>query len=143
MKEIMENLKSKKLKITPQRLAIYNMLYNTTSHPTAEAIHSALSCENPTLSLATVYKTLCTLKTHGLVQELNVGDESSRYDANVSSHSHIICNICGEVMDYHTSLDLNSYTKSMEEKTGFHLESTKLYFYGTCKSCYKTSQIAE
>lgn len=143
MKEVMENLREHKLKITPQRLAIYNMLYNTTSHPTAETIYKSLSPDNPTLSLATVYKTLCTLKSYGLVQELSIGDESSRYDANTTNHSHLICTACGEVHDYHSPIDLNSYITIMEEKTNFHLESTKLYMYGTCDNCYEAKKIAE
>ena len=37
MSSIPEMLRAKGLKVTPQRIAILNMLMNTKSHPTAEA----------------------------------------------------------------------------------------------------------
>ena len=61
----MENIslifKEKKLKLTPQRLAVYQYLKSTTEHPSAETIYNGLQATYPTMSLATVYKTLKTL----------------------------------------------------------------------------------
>ena len=85
-----EMLKSQKLKVTPQRLAIFHMLYNTKSHPSAETIYNSLQETHPTMSLATVYKTLDALAKAGLVQQLHLGEDSFRYDATASSHPHII-----------------------------------------------------
>lgn len=63
MEHLAAMLKSKQLKVTPpQRLAIFNILYNTVEHPSAETLYKALQPTHPTMSLATVYKTLDTLK---------------------------------------------------------------------------------
>ena len=74
----MENIslifKEKKLKLTPQRLAVYQYLKSTNEHPSAEIIYNALQATYPTMSLATVYKSLKTLVEVNLVQELNVGE---------------------------------------------------------------------
>ena len=78
MKEIAQILREKGLKVTPQRIAVYNMLCNTKEHPDAETIYKTLEPTNPTMSLATVYKTLDFFKQLGLVQELNVGEGRSR-----------------------------------------------------------------
>ena len=63
---IMENITSifreKKLKLTPQRLAVYKYLMSTNEHPSAEIIYKSLQPEYPTMSLATVYKA-CLLYT--------------------------------------------------------------------------------
>ena len=53
--------KEKKLKLTPQRLAVYKYLISTKEHPSAETIYTALQPTYPTMSLATVYKALKTL----------------------------------------------------------------------------------
>lgn len=134
MERLAEILKTKKLKVTPQRLAIYKVLYETTAHPTAEDIYTALRKSHPTMSLATVYKTLDALKKADLATELNVGDDSSRYDANIKSHPHMVCLECGQVMDLHTN-SLSGFKAQIQEETDFEIMSEKVYFYGTCKSC--------
>lgn len=137
MERLAEILKTKKLKVTPQRLAIYKVLYETTAHPTAEDIYNALKQTHPTMSLATVYKTLDALKKADLATELNVGDDSSRYDATVKSHPHMICLSCNKVMDLETD-SLVKFKNAIQEETEFDIVSEKVYFYGTCKTC-KTS----
>jgi Fur family transcriptional regulator, peroxide stress response regulator len=134
LEQLAEILKTKKLKVTPQRLAIYKVLFETTSHPTAEDIYSALRQTHPTMSLATVYKTLDALKKVDLATELNVGDDSSRYDATVKSHPHLICLSCNKVMDLETE-SLTHFKTKIQEETEFDIVSEKVYFYGTCKSC--------
>lgn len=134
MERLAEILKTKKLKVTPQRLAIYKVLYDTTAHPTAEDIYNALRKTHPTMSLATVYKTLDALKKADLATELNIGDDSSRYDATVKSHPHMVCFECGKVMDLHTD-SLASFIEQVQEETDFDIYSEKVYFYGICKNC--------
>lgn len=139
MERLADILKTKKLKVTPQRLAIYKVLYETTSHPTADAIYSALKETHPTMSLATVYKTLDALKKADLVHELSVGEDSSRYDANMKSHPHMICLTCGTVFDLHTDV-LEDAIKKVQVETDFEIMSEKVYFYGVCTNCKKISE---
>lgn len=137
MEDLALVLKSKNLKVTPQRLAIYSVLCNTTEHPSAETIYNALLETHPTMSLATVYKTLDTLKKSGLVQELNVGEDSFRYDATVASHPHMICNVCNRVYDLHTNT-LDSIISTLQPETDFQIESAQIFLYGTCSDCKTT-----
>ncbi|TCK89033.1 Fur family peroxide stress response transcriptional regulator [Natranaerovirga hydrolytica] len=138
MEKLAEMLKAKKLKVTPQRLAIFGILYNTRNHPSAETIYKALQPTHPTMSLATVYKTLDTLKKSDLVEELNVGEDSFRYDATISPHPHAICLKCNSVEDLDTKV-LDNITSEIQDETDFDIISEKLYFYGYCKKC-KTSK---
>lgn len=139
MQKLAEMLKAKKLKVTPQRLAIFNMLYNTTSHPSAETIYKSLQETHPTMSLATVYKTLDALQKARLIQQLNVGEESFRYDANVSSHPHVICLDCNQVFDIETNI-LDNLRSQVASETDFDLISEKVYLYGTCPGCKKKKE---
>ena len=82
MKAIINIFREKKLKLTPQRLAVYKYLMNTTDHPSAETVYTAIQPEYPTMSLATVYKALKTLVEVNLIQEINVGEGNFRYDGN-------------------------------------------------------------
>lgn len=130
-----ERLKSNNLKVTPQRLAIYSLLSKTYKHPSAETIYNELKETYPTMSLATVYKTLSSLKLVNLIQELNVGEDSYRYDANTNSHPHIICIKCNNIFDFHSINVIEDVKKDIEEKTEFELLYEQVYFYGICKEC--------
>ncbi|AWK52650.1 transcriptional repressor [Clostridium beijerinckii] len=126
--------KEKKLKLTPQRLAVYNYLINTTSHPSADIIYTDIHVQYPTMSLATVYKALKTLVDVGLIQEINVGEGNFRYDGNSSSHPHLQCLGCGKVNDFR-DLSLDNLNSLAEEHTDYKIISNKVYFYGYCTDC--------
>ena len=134
MQELARRLRDKSLKVTPQRLAIFKMLCETKSHPSAESIYKNLEPDHPTMSLATVYKTLDALKRNGLVQELNVGENSFRYDAMTDTHPHIICTHCGCVEDFESPA-LDNIRTMVENETDYIIESHQIYLYGRCKAC--------
>lgn len=126
--------KEKKLKLTPQRLAVYNYLINTNSHPSADVIYTDIHIQYPTMSLATVYKALKTLVSVGLIQEINVGEGNFRYDGNSSSHPHLQCLGCGKVDDF-KDLSLDNLNSLAEEHTDYQIVCNKVYFYGYCSDC--------
>lgn len=137
MLELTAILKEHGLKVTPQRLSIFKMLRSTKAHPSAEVIYKALQEEHPTMSLATVYKTLDTFVQHGLVQQLNVGEDSYRYDADISAHSHIQCTKCKCVMDLPPLQHVSALREEVHQSTGFALSHEQIYFYGLCPTCQK------
>lgn len=134
MKDTTQILREKNIKVTPQRIAVYNMLMNTQEHPDVETIHKSLEVTNPTISLATIYKTVDYFKSLGLVQELNVGQGRSRYDAFVEPHPHTVCLCCGKVEDLIFDEPLNISDK-VTEKSGFIPDFEQVVFYGRCKEC--------
>lgn len=136
MENITAIFKEKKLKLTPQRLAVYKYLMSTKEHPSAEAIYKAIQPDYPTMSLATVYKALKTLVEVGLVQEINVGEGNFRYDGSITSHPHIQCVNCGKVEDLDT-LCLDILNEEASKHTNFKILSNKIYFYGVCPKCEK------
>jgi Fur family peroxide stress response transcriptional regulator len=138
MIDVVKALKEKGYKVTPQRIAVYDILKNTKEHPTVETIYNRLQPMYPTMSLATVYKSLEMFKDINLVQELNVGEDKFRYDANVKHHPHITCTSCGKVDDVDDEMFFN-LSEQVAIKTGYHITGQKLYFYGQCPSC-KQSQ---
>ncbi len=135
MNQLAENLKANKLKVTPQRLAIYTYLMNTTSHPTVETIYNDLKEDFPTMSLATVYKTVASLRDVHLVKEFNVGEDSNRYDANTDSHSHLICTKCHNVYDYYGDIDITENINEIQKLSGFKIDACDINFYGICENC--------
>lgn len=133
MNELISVLKKNGYKITPQRIAIYDVLKDTREHPCVDSIYNKLHPMFPTMSLATVYKSLEVFKSLGLIQELNVGEGSFRYDANTIQHPHVICLNCGKVDD--AELDDIDLTEQVEIKTDYKIIKQQIYFYGYCPEC--------
>lgn len=134
MVDLIKFLKEKGYKVTPQRIAVYDILKNTKEHPSVDMLYSSLQPVYPTMSLATVYKSLEVFKALGLVQELNVGEDKFRYDANVNQHPHITCTACGRVEDVDDEM-LFDLSEQVGRKTGYKLISQQLYFFGYCPNC--------
>lgn len=136
MEKLSSLFKEKNLKLTPQRYAIYKYLKATKAHPSAEMIYNELRTNYPTMSLATVYKTLKTLIEIDLVQELNVGEDNFRFDANTEMHPHIMCLSCGKVDDIEHA-DFSYLNKEVEKFSSYNVKDHQLYFYGVCPECKK------
>ena len=92
--DIAQILRSEGFKVTPQRIAIYDALRGHHNHPTAEMIYHSLRPTHPSMSLATVYKTMEIFEKIGLVKVLEVGDERAHYDWDTTAHAHIRCVRC-------------------------------------------------
>ena len=132
-----EKLREKKLKLTPQRIAIYSALLNTKSHPSAETIYKSIESTHPTMSLATVYKTLEILKNHELIQEFNVGEDCFRYDATYESHPHFVCMVCGMVADLPSTrlINTNEIRTELSDATDYEIIKEQINFFGKCSAC--------
>jgi len=122
------------IKVTPQRLAVYEILAQTKSHPSADQIFRLLQAQNPAISLSTVYKTLDTLRSVGLISLLNVGEDSHRYDGNPDPHGHLVCTSCHRVDDLDEGL-LGDVSSLLQRKSHYRLSALNLYLYGLCPDC--------
>ncbi|MCY6957082.1 transcriptional regulator PerR [Clostridium brassicae] len=134
MDNITSTFREKKLKLTPQRIAVYKYLLSTKEHPSAETIYKALHEDYPTMSLATIYKTLKTLVEVNLIQEINVGEGNFRYDGNAIPHPHIQCLNCGKVDDIE-GISFSNLNETVKDYTDYEVLSNKIYFYGLCCNC--------
>ncbi len=128
----MKKLKELGLKLTPQRIAILEYLEGNEEHPSAEDIYQAVSQKFPTMSLATIYNTLDTLRERGKVIELTTDPDKKRFDPNVDPHNHAICINCKKIVDIHTSFDL---VIPEDARKGFEIFGNHIEFYGKCSQC--------
>lgn len=136
MDKIRKVFKENNLKLTPQRIAVYHYLVDIESHPSAEDIHNELYEKFPTMSLATVYKSLKVLTEVDLISEINLGEGNFRYDAIVEDHPHIKCTVCGKVEDIE-GVPMEILNNEIKKHTDYDISGNKLYFFGVCKECQK------
>ena len=113
--QLKELLNEHGLKSTHQRLVIYKCLMDTDAHPTADEIYNSIKEGYPTISLATVYKTLESLATAGLANKVMSNDGYMRYDGNTELHNHIYITNTHEIVDYEDS-ELSELLQSYFDK---------------------------
>ncbi len=123
----------KRENFSSKRTAIYNVLKNTTEHPSAKTIYEKLKNDYPDLSLGTVYRNISHFKEKGMVISVATVNGEERIDANTSPHAHFICNGCGNVYDVFDS-QLNETAVSLE-KQGFKIADFSVNFHGLCYKC--------
>ena len=133
--EIREQFRAKGVPLTHQRLAVYEELAGRHDHPSAESLYESLKKAYPSLSLATVYKTLQTLHEMGMVARVDSPAAQARYDAIVETHHHAVCTACGSIEDLFDARAHRGAEVRLEQRE--QLLGARVAFHGLCASCAK------
>ena len=130
--ELTALFRSRGLRVTPQRQAVFRALTNATHH-TAEGVYAAVSTELPTISLRTVYQTLNDLSAMGELSALNLGTGSTRFDPNLEPHHHLVCEACGRIEDL--PHEFTGVLLPAQVAETFTVTATEIVFRGRCANC--------
>ena len=122
------------LAVTHQRQVIFEALAGTPDHPSPEDVYALVKQAVPSMSLATVYKTLHTFVEHGILRELSPHHGTMRVDWNTGAHHHLICIRCKKVMDIEDE-DLNRIQVRQKLPQGFKVERVTVEIQGLCAKC--------
>ena len=120
------------LKLTPQRMAIMAFLEGNVQHPSADDVYRAVKRAFPTMSFATVYNTLETLKQRGTLIELTGDPDKKRFDPNTAPHHHLICTGCRKIVDVMADIQLDADESAF---AGFQVTGKHIEFTGLCPDC--------
>ena len=134
--EIINKFRQQGYKITPQRRAIFEIIYNNGDHPNTEDIYIQLKEKMPDISLTTVYNTLNELNALGFIDVVhNAGDGSIRYDTRSDNHDHLYCLQCKRIIDIEgNTADVKI---SEDEAKGFQIIKQQVTYSGYCPECQK------
>jgi len=122
------------LAMTHQRQVIFEALDHTPDHPTPEDVYDRVKKAVPSMSLATVYKTLHTFVEHGILRELSPHHGSLRMDWNTGAHHHVICTRCKQVTDIEDK-ELDRIKLRHKLPAGFKVDRVAVEFQGLCADC--------
>jgi len=124
------------LKLTPQRLAIIDVLVEKTPlHPSASFVYREVKKHAGGISLSTVYATLKELSRQGIIKMLEFDRMENRFEGNLTDHINLICKGCSKIIDFKSPISINS--KEVDKKARFQVTDTRLDFYGYCQECRK------
>jgi Fur family peroxide stress response transcriptional regulator len=136
-----EACRHSRLRVTPQRLAVYRALAEDTGHPTAEAVYARLRPGMKSLSRATVYRTLESLESEGFIRRVSTTDGAARFEANLAPHVHLVCRVCGMMRDLGETPPPPSLVNS-GLPDGFVVKEIDIRIVGTCRGCRRTGSPA-
>jgi len=95
-----EQLHQRGLKVTPQRMAIFEAVFQLKNHPTAENIIDYIKINHPNISIGTVYKVLDSFVRHNLLKKVKNDKDLMRYDAILQQHHHLYCTETERIEDF-------------------------------------------
>lgn len=132
---IINTLRARGCRITPQRVAILHVLLNSREHPGVEQVYTQVKANFPTTSLATVYKTVHLLKEIGEILEIGLAAGGNRYDGNKPyPHPHLICTECKTIIDPEVR-SLDRLASEVSQSSGYRIVSHQVDFFGICPAC--------
>jgi len=136
--EVRDKLIHSGLKVTPQRIAIFEAVAILNNHPTVDQIIDYIRKNHPNVAIATVYKVLDALVQHKLITRVNTERDITRYDAILEPHHHIYYSDSNKIEDY-VDNELSDLLKTYFKKKsipGITIESIKLQIIGKSKIKY-------
>jgi Fur family ferric uptake transcriptional regulator len=128
-------LRSRGLRVTPQRMIILGAIVGAHDHFSAEDIHSSIADDNPGVNLSTVYRTLETFERHHLVRRTDLGLGRIVYHwSGRTPHHHLVCHACGRIIEIDDDA-LEALTRELERRYGFHADLQHQSIFGHCVGC--------
>ena len=132
--QLIAALKARDFRLTPQRVELVRLIAVSDGHPSASELYTKIKRQFPTMSHATVYKTLSLLKEMNQVFEIDLHNDS-HYDGNrPEPHPHLICIKCNKIMDAEVSLD-QAMLRSLEQASGYQILRPQISLFGLCPDC--------
>jgi Fur family transcriptional regulator, peroxide stress response regulator len=115
MKNIRQILTENGLKVTPQRVAVYEAISRLNNHPNAETIIDFIKEKYPNIAIGTVYNTLETFTEKGIINRIKTNGDVMRYDALMHRHHHLYSTDSRRIEDFYDE-ELNQYLQEFMQK---------------------------
>ncbi len=141
IEELTKLIENKHLRATAARCLILELLHETHRHYTPEEMLEALRERGTPLSIATLYQNLAKLSDAGVIARFVGPDGHTRYDVNTRPHHHLVCKICGRMVDVGVKGPLDEikpqalYDDEAEEVAAWRIDEIHLEIHGICPAC--------
>jgi Fur family transcriptional regulator, ferric uptake regulator len=140
MGQLVQTLKERGHRLTPQRQLILEAIEASEGHVSAETVHARVAAQFPQVNISTVYRTLELLQNLGLVTHTHFDDGIALYHlAEDSHHQHMVCRQCGGEHEIDVR-ELEPLDRHLQAQYGFRADLAHFAIIGTCARCYAEAQ---
>ena len=123
------------VRATRQRAAISALLENVDEFRSAQELHDELRRRGENIGLTTVYRTLQTMATAGLVDTLRTDTGESVYRrCSEHHHHHLVCRTCGATVEVEGAA-AEKWAAEVAKEHGFSDVSHTIEIFGVCGDC--------
>ena len=133
---MLELLRSRGLRMTPQRRAIVAEVMRTDGHISPTAIVRTVQGEMPGVNASTVYRTLSLLEEVGVLAHSHLESGAEYHRSEEAAHVHLTCSRCGSD-DALSMREADSLHALIRRHHGFEADLTHFAIGGLCRACAK------
>ena len=127
-------LRQRGIQVTAQRLAVLRAV-SEQPHVTADGVADQVRREIGAISLQSVYDALGVLVAEGLVRRIQPAGSAARFENRVGdNHHHLICRVCGRVVDVDCALGAAPCLSAADEQ-GYEIDEAEVAYWGRCPEC--------
>lgn len=133
-------LLEKNLRNSSKRHIILEAFLKEEGHVTAEELYKKVVKKNPSIGIATVYRTLKLFHEAGLARISKFGKGETHYEHNYmhQHHDHLICLKCGQIIEF-ANPEIEKIQERVAKKHKFNVTSHRLELFGRCSNCSSNS----
>jgi Fur family ferric uptake transcriptional regulator len=120
---------------TRQRAAISALLENVDEFRSAQELHDELRRRGEGIGLTTVYRTLQSMASAGLVDTLRTDTGEAVYRrCSQHHHHHLVCRTCGATVEVEGG-EAEAWATEVAARHGFSDVSHNVEIFGVCGDC--------
>jgi Fur family transcriptional regulator, ferric uptake regulator len=134
--EVMELLRSRGLRMTPQRRAIVFEVMRTQGHIAPADVARKVQGEMPGVNASTVYRTLDLLEEVGVLSHTHLESGAEYHRRAESQHVHLTCSRCG-AEDSLSLAEAKRLHDLVKKHHGFEPDLTHFAISGLCAGCQR------
>jgi Fur family transcriptional regulator, stress-responsive regulator len=132
-------LRERGIQVTAQRLAVLRAV-SAQPHITADAVADLVRTEIGAISLQSVYDALALLVAERLIRRIQPAGSPARFEDRVGdNHHHLICRICGRVVDVDCAVGAAPCLKAADDR-GYEIDEAEVAYWGRCRDCVDGSR---
>ena len=134
-------LRERGIQITAQRLAVMRAV-SAEPHVTADRVAEVVRAEIGAISLQSVYDALGVLVAEGLIRRIQPAGSAARFEDRVGdNHHHLICRVCGRVVDVECAVGDAPCLTAADDK-GYQIDEAEVAYWGRCPDCLASQKTA-
>jgi len=132
-------LRERGIQVTAQRLAVLRAVAGQ-PHITADAVAEVVRTEIGAISLQSVYDALTLLVAERLIRRIQPSGSPARFEDRVGdNHHHLICRICGRVVDVDCATGAAPCLTPVDD-SGYEIDEAEVAYWGRCPDCLEESR---
>lgn len=134
-------LRQRGVQVTAQRLAVLRAV-SAHPHVTADGAAEMARAEIGAISRQSVYDALSVLLEAGLIRRIQpVGSAALFEDRVGDNHHHLICRVCGRVVDVDCAVGA-APCLTASDGMGYEIDEAEVAYWGRCPECQQQARAA-